>query len=204
MTDAQTGLRQALARAGGSVVAIAEMQTDEIIAGLSDDQRTALAAALAPTSSAESMKPNKENCSEDGDEDDKEGDTDPGMKKGKSEASASGAGAADNRIKAVAAAVETDPACKGKAGLALQMLADDDYAGLSASGIVKLLGKQNVAEPACAGADAEAAARAEMRAAIAQTGNSNIDSTATDSTAKADAGSLWGGVYARTFPNQRP
>lgn len=60
------------------------------------------------------------------------------------EAPAAGTAAAERaRVAAVAKAVAEDKNCQGKADLALSMLADDDYAGLSASGIIKILGKQN-------------------------------------------------------------
>lgn len=48
------------------------------------------------------------------------------------------------RIQIVAHAVETDPRCKGKAHLALAILADDDLAGLTGSGIVKMLARTPV------------------------------------------------------------
>lgn len=69
-----------------------------------------------------------------------------------------------DRIKAVDRAVKTDPACKGKARLALQILADDALADVPASGVISLL-KVTSAEvdwnrsPADAGAWGRAAAR---------------------------------------------
>lgn len=45
------------------------------------------------------------------------------------------------RIQIVAHAVETDPKCKGKAHLALAMLADDDLVAVTGPGIVKMLAK---------------------------------------------------------------
>lgn len=44
-----------------------------------------------------------------------------------------------SRIKEVDRAVKTDPACKGKARLALQMLADETLADVPAGGIISLL-----------------------------------------------------------------
>lgn len=200
MTTAAQGVQKALARAGSSVLAIAEMTADDLIAQMTDDQKTALAATLAPAASAEMPPKKKEGCSEDGDDDDKEGDSDPGMKD-KSKCSDEGAAkAADPRVKAVAAAVADDDACKGKADLALSMLADDDFASLSASGIVKLLGKAPAhaqAEPV----DPEAAARAEMKAALSNSKNSDIDPNggASGSKAKADP---WGTVIAEMNKNK--
>lgn len=182
MTGASTGLQKALARAGSSVLAIAEMQTDDLLGQMTDEQKAALAASLAPQAEASAkaeMKPGDEKCSEDGDDDDKGGDSDPEMGKDKKKMGAddSADASATARVKAVAQAVATDPNCKGKADLALSMLADDDFAGLSASGLVKLLGKSpaTTSASASAGVDAEAAARAEMKDAINATGNSNVD-----------------------------
>lgn len=196
MTTASKGLAAALARtSSGAVLALAELSADELMAQLSDEQKAGLSAALPAAAIAEDMPSKKEGCSEDGDEDDIGEDSDPAMKP-KSEASA-------DRVKAVAAAVENDPACKGKAELALSMLADDDYAGLSASGLVKLLGKTPVSAGSNASdADTEAAARAAMQEAIAETGNSKIDaSNGGTSTSKAsNASALWDRAIALNNP----
>lgn len=166
MTEAKTGLRKALARTGSGVVTLAEMQSDEIIANLSDDQKADLSAALAPAASAEEAPA-----------DPVEGQEEEGAAiepEKQPEAAETAASAGDPRVKAVAAAVEGDDNCKGKADLALQMLADDDYAGLSASGIVKLLGKAPA--PAAASAvDQETQERAAMQNALSGSKNSNID-----------------------------
>ncbi len=201
MTGASTGLQKALARAGSSVIAIAEMQTDDLLAQMTDEQKAALAATLAPKADASAnaeMKPGDKKCSEDADDDDKGGDSDPEDKmEGKDGASAN---ASTDRVKAVAAAVATDPNCKGKAELALAILADDDFAGLNASGLVKLLGKTpaTTSASAAAGVDAEAAARAEMKAAINETGNSNIDAgNGGASAAKPNHSAGWARATAR-------
>lgn len=201
MTTASKGLAAALGRsASGTVVAIAEMSPADLMASMSDDQKAELAAQLAPPAAAannganaEDMPPNKKDgCSEDGDEDDEGGDSDPesGMKPKK------GAEASTDRVKAVAAAVDTDPACKGKASLALSMLADDEFAGLSASGIVKILGMSDVSD---AGANAsEAVALAEMKAALSETGNSNIEANVPPAGgAAANSNSVWDKAIAR-------
>lgn len=206
MTTASKGLAAALGRsASGTVVAIADMTAADLMASLGDEQKASLAAALTPPpaaaaadgASAEDMPPKKKDgCSEDGDEDDEGGDSDPAMKPKK------GAEASTDRVKAVAAAVETDPACKGKAGLALSMLADDDFAGLSASGIVKLLGKTPVSGASANDADADAAARAEMQAALAETTNSNIDANVPPAgSAQANSTSVWDKAIARVCPS---
>lgn len=200
MTTAAQGVQKALARAGSSVVAIAEMTAADLIAAMNDDQKAELAASLAPAANAEMPPKKKEGCSEDGDEDDKEGDSDPGMKDKPKCSDEGTAKAADPRVKAVATAVATDDACKGKADLALSMLADDDFASLSASGIVKLLGK-SPATAQVATADPEAAARAEMKAALSNSKNSDIDPNGGASGSKAKA-SPWDRVIAEMNPNK--
>lgn len=196
MTTASLGLAAALARtSSGAVLALAELSADELMAQLSDEQKAGLSAALPAAAVAEDMPSKKEGCSEDGDEDDIGEDSDPAMKP-KSEAAA-------DRVKAVAAAVENDPACKGKAELALSMLADDDYAGLSASGLVKLLGKTPVPGGSNASdADTEAAARAAMQEAIAETGNSKIDASngGASTSQDSDKAVLWDRAIARNNP----
>jgi len=173
MTTAQSGLAKALARgASGEVIALAELPTADLLASLSDDQKAELAAALPPKASA--AKPDPE---ADPNEDEQDGDPDDEMaaSKKKKMPVADGASASDDRIKIVAAAIETDDACKGKAGLALSMLADEDYAGLSGSAMVKLIGKTSTEGASAAVVDPEAAARDEMKAALSDQQNSNID-----------------------------
>lgn len=206
MTVAQQGLRQALARgASGSVLAVAEMKTDDLLAEMTDEQKAAIAAALTPKAEASAdagMKP-KDKAGEDGDYDDEGDDADPEMGKNKKKGSEASADAsATARVKAVAQAVATDPNCKGKADLALSMLADDDFAGLNASGLVKLLGKTPATTSASAAADADdksdAAARAAMLAAIDETGNSNIDANAGGKpSGAANATAVWDRAIAK-------
>ena len=192
--------RLAAHRAAAPAVSAEETNPDVLLAGFNEEQMKAVEAHFA--SKAE-MKP-KENCSEDGDNDDEGGDSDPEMSKGKkkgSEASAD-ASASTDRVKAVAAAVATDPNCKGKADLALSMLADDDFAGLNASGLVKLLGKTPATSSASAAADADdksdAAARAAMLAAIDEAGNSNIDANAGGKpSGAANATAIWDRAIAK-------
>lgn len=170
MTKASQGLANALGRsASGEVIALAEMSVDDIIASLSDETKTALAAKLSPEANAATpaaagdMPPKKKDgASEDGDEDDMDGEGDPPAKKSKAQAAISNA-SAHERIKAVAAAVATDENCKGKAAMALDLLADDEFVGLSASGIVKMVAKGSAADAG----DPDAAARAHMRERLA-------------------------------------
>lgn len=195
MTDASTGLRKALGRsASGEVIALAEMNATDLLASLGDDQKAELAAALAPepaAATAEDMPPKKKDgCSEDGDEDDTDGDKDKGPM----------AAASDDRIKVVAAAVENDDACKGKASLALQMLADDDYAGLNGAAMVKLLGKSNV-EGAAVSADVEGEDRAAMQAALKSQDHSNIAPNGSQSQGQnADSTAVWDKAIAKVCP----
>lgn len=184
MTGATTGLQKALARAGSSVVAIAELKAGELLAEMTDEQRAEMSAALGSASAgAEAMKPKKghsaEHDAEDG-EDDTGGDDEP---MAQVSAPLNTNASVHERVKAVAAAVADDGPCKGKADLALAMLADDDYATLSASGIVKLLGKTPATTSASA--DDEASARSAMLAAIAENTNSNVDATGAGKPAKA-------------------
>ncbi len=207
MTAATKGVQKALARAGASVVAIAEMTTEDLIAQMNDDQKASLVAALAPAAdpakgakAADHKEPDQ--MEPDDDEDDGKCKDKSGAKK-KPACEDGGAKASDPRVKAVAAAVASDDACKGKADLALAMLADDDYAGLSASGIVKLLGKQPAS--GASATDPEAAARAEMQAAIADNRNSNVDANGGGSPGgdkKADASAVWARARANVYPNQ--
>lgn len=197
MSKALNGLRTALARTGSSVVAIAEMQTADLLAAMTDEQKVEVSAGLASAGEASTTSP--ANAGEYETEDQPEDEVGDKKKKAKKDDDPAEpeASAADPRIKAVAAAVETDDACKGKAALALQMLADDDYAGLSASGVIKLLGKQNAGQTVSE-ADPEAAARAEMRDAIQSTNNSNLDASGGHGGTPASAGqSAWNNVLGR-------
>lgn len=194
MTDASTGLRKALGRsASGEVIALAEMNATDLLASLGDDQKAELAAALAPepaAAAAEEMPPKKDGCSEDGDEDDTDGDKDKGPM----------AAASDDRIKVVAAAVENDDACKGKASLALQMLADDDYAGLNGAAMVKLLGKTNT-EGAAASSDLEGDDRAAMKAALKSQDHSSIAPNGSQSQGQeANSTAVWDKAIAKVCP----
>lgn len=206
MTDASKGLRKALARSGASVVAIAEMQASDLLAELSEEQKTALAAELAPAAAAGAAPAAGAAAAAGGEgEDDEPGDEDE--EEAPPPAAASGAAPkADaserSRVKAVAKAVAEDETCKGKADLALQMLADDDFAGLNAAAMVKLLGKQTVA----AAADDEAGARAEMKRALAETTNSGIDASSGGKGGGNSAGasaSVWDKAIASVFPNHK-
>lgn len=105
-----------------------------------------------------------------------------------------------SRIQIVAHALANDPALKGKAALALDMLADDDCANVSANGIVKLLKAGASASPQTAQNMADArdkAMRAEMRAAITSTGNSNIAADGGAGSQKSKPGGSWSYAIAK-------
>jgi hypothetical protein len=199
MTTASTGLAKALGRsASGEVIAIAEMSATDLLASATDEQKAELAAALTPTAAAaDDMPPKKKDgCSEDGDEDEASAESEDGQQAAAAPLSTNAS--VHERVKAVAAAVATDETCKGKAGLALDLLADDEFAGLSASGIIKMLGKGSASE---AEADPEAGARAEMKSALASQNNSGIEANGgTKQADQAGTAAVWDKAIARVFP----
>lgn len=104
-----------------------------------------------------------------------------------------------DRVKFVAHAVATDPACKGKAALAIQMLADPDYANVSGAGVVKLLkagATATVPTAKDAAAARDKAQRQVMRAAIIETGNSGIAPEGGSGAKSANSGGSWSRVIA--------
>lgn len=165
MTTAQTGLATALARgASGEVIALAEMDGATLLASLSDEQKASIAASLtppspAPDAKAEDMKPG---------DDDKDADCKDGKKPAAEDdgANASAFAAANAR----ALAVVNCEHFAANSSLATTLLANDK---LSADEIVEALA---AAKPATA--DADEAARKEMKAALASNSNSNVDAGA--------------------------
>lgn len=206
MSEASKGLRAALLRTGSSVVAIAELPTADLLAGMSDTQKAEMSAALASPAkpgaaaneAAEVTGSADEGAQADGGADDEgkeEGEGD------EQEAPAAAAAASADRIKVVAAAVASDEACKGKAGLALAMLADDDYATLSGAAMVKIIGKTATADGE---SDPEAAQRAVMLAALDETQNSGADASGGNGGGtKANSGAVWDKAVARISKNNR-
>lgn len=184
MTNATKGLHRALGRAASAAaVAIADLQPNDLLAEMSDEQKTAMAAHFAPTASVTVTDQPAAGAGDPPNDDDDNDDGDPVQP---------AAAARDPRIKAVAKAVATNDACKGKADVALSLLADDDFSELSASAIVKMVaGSPAVSDP-------DAAARSEMRAAIASTTNSNVNANDAGSKpdAKAKADSVWDRAFA--------
>lgn len=206
MSTASQGLGKALARVGasGTVLALAEMSSDDILAGLNDDQRASLSAALAAPASV-AAHPEPGDGEPDGDPDDANCSKCKGpMKDGKcakcadasaeaahegTPAYAAGFAAATTR----ALAVMASDAFAGRAKAAATLLAK---ASLSADEITALLTDLG---PAASGgeSDPEAGARAEMQAALAETENSTLDaSSGKRSSASADSSSLWAGAYS--------
>lgn len=133
MTNAAQGARAALARsASGAVIALSEMATDDILAGLNDDQKAQLGAKLTPAAAAMPATPGDE---PDDPTDPVDNEDEEEMKNGKPMNDCK-ASAAHDRIKAVAAS----DAAKSNPAAALAILADDDYADLNAAAVVKMVG----------------------------------------------------------------
>ncbi len=196
MTVAQQGLRQALARgASGNVLAIAEMKTEDLLAGMSDEQKAELAASLAAPASkpeaAASMEPGEDDpkCSKCGDP-----MKDGKCKKCSTDASADAA-AKDDPVAAARAeerarfnAVMSSEHYKGRESLAATLLANDK---LSADEIVTALASAN-ASNAESGADAEAGAA--MLKAMQAMGNPDTTDSGKGQQQEADFG--WGKIHA--------
>ena len=195
MTVAQQGLRQALARgASGNVLAIAEMKTEDLLSGMSDEQKAELAASLAasaPTPAAASMEPGEDDpkCSKCGDP-----MKDGKCKKCSTDASADAA-AKDDPVAAARAeerarfnAVMSSEHYKGRESLAATLLANDK---LSADEIVTALASAN-ASNAESGADAEAGAA--MLKAMQAMGNPDTTDSGKGQQQEADFG--WGKIHA--------
>jgi len=198
MTVASKGLQRALARAGTSVLAIAEMQADDLLAEMNDEQKAEISAKLAASAAPPAPAARSDAEPDDSDPAEKKEPAEKAKKKEDMQASDTANASAHDRVKAVAKAVAEDDTCKGKADVALAMLADDDYATLSASGIVKLVGKQAVTTVS----DPDAAARAEMKDAIGTSANSNLDAMGGGSKGKTEqSASVWDKAIARVSPN---
>lgn len=195
MTVAQQGLRQALARgASGSVLAIAEMKTEDLLAGMSDEQKAELAASLAasaPAPAAASMEPGEDDpkCSKCGDP-----MKDGKCKKCSSDASAE-ASASDDPVATARAeerkrftAVMSSEHYKGREALAATLLANDK---LGADDIIAALASAN-ASNAESSADAEAGAA--MLKAMQAMGNPDTTDSGKGQQQEADFG--WGKIHA--------
>ncbi|HEX5183593.1 MAG TPA: hypothetical protein VFW19_10635 [Allosphingosinicella sp.] len=126
------------------MIALADVKTEDLIAGMSDEQKTALSAALAPPAPGASAKGGKNgngaqpgNDPEDpdaegggdGDEDDKK------MKKAKAAGVAEGQKAAAARVAAVAASEHFD----GREKAAMKLLGSEKFVNASAEDVIGLL-----------------------------------------------------------------
>lgn len=189
MTNATTGLHRALGRAATAAAeAIADMKPDDLLAHMSDDQKAAMSAHFTPA------------AAKGGDGADGNGGAPAEDDDGADDQGSPAAAACDPRAKVLAKAVATTDACKGKADAALNLLADDDFASLSASALIKMV----AAAPASS--NPEDAARAEMRAALSEGRNSNIDADAGKGAGNgktAEAAGIWDRATARVFPEAR-
>lgn len=118
-----------------------------------------------------------------------------------------GPNAWEQRLRTVAKAVETDPRCKGKASVALEILSDKDLDGLSAGAVIKALG--TAAAPADAGAEQRCAVTLALLAdgapaAVAVRAGNSVQARAASAkpatagqTAKAQPqGNDWGAIHA--------
>lgn len=201
MSKASQGLQSSLARLKGGVVAIGEMSVDDILANMSDEQRTALNATMASQAAAAAPVVNAGDPPAGSSEGDGEGQGD-GNDGGDGAAAnlqpAAQPLASNASIHARVQAVASAEGIKGKEAVALAMLADDEFAGLSATAIVKLVGQAGA--PAASGDDAD---RSTMAAALAQSRNSGVDADGgkVDDTKKQSAG-IWDKAIARINPGQ--
>lgn len=183
MTEATKGLRKAIVRNAG----VSKLTTEELLAEMTDEQKTAIAASLNPAASA--ADPAKK-CSDDEDEDDMETEDD-GTKKPKSKKKddeymddkASAAKAATDRSLAVMASEHF----AGREKLAATLLANDK---LSADEIVGILAASGTV---ASEDDADAKARADMRAKIAAEQPGELGD---DDTPEAGAFTDWAVIHA--------
>lgn len=196
MTKASNGLRKALARGqSGTVQTLAEMSNDELLAGLSDEQKTALAASLAPAAVAGGTPEPEAEAEDDGD------DAEMGDGKKKKAKDGEEEYMGDDKAKAAtdrAIAVMSSEHFAGREAQATKLLGNDK---LSADEIVSLLANMKPS----ASVDGEAAALAEMQAALKDNKPSGIDANGaggqtTPAMASAD---IWAFATAKVFPNNK-
>lgn len=185
MTEASLGLRKALARNAG----VQKLTAEELLAQMSDEQKTTLAASLAPAPAPAAS------ASDDGDEDDLENMED-GKKKPKSKKKDDEYMDDDAKAKAAterAVAVMSSEHATGRTKLAADLLANDK---LSADEIISIL---SASAPATT-PDPEAAARAEMQAALEANGNSEIEANDGGvSKPEAKSADVWAAAHAKVF-----
>ena len=198
MTTASKGLAAALARtSSGSVLALAELSADELMAQLSDEQKAGLSASLAASN------PPATSASEDGDEDDVGGDSDPmcskckePMKDGKCAKCEPDASAEASDPVAAARAEErsryttvmASEHYQGRGQLAQSMLANDK---LSANDIVGMLAA--APKGTAVASDEDAGASAVLDAI--RSSNAALESSSSNTTVHAENHG-WASIHA--------
>lgn len=182
MTEASAGLRKALARKAG----VSKLTTEELLAEMSDEQKTALAASLAPAAAAASevMEPKGEDEEEESEMGDK-----PKSKKKDDKYMDEDAKAKAATERAVA--VLSHEHAHGRMDVAKSLLANDK---LSADEIIQVLSAAAPTAPA----DPEAAAREEMKAALKESGAPEIEANNGGAApAAGGSASIWAKTYAK-------
>ena len=182
MTEASAGLRKALARNAG----VSKLTTEELLAQMSEEQKTALAASIAPPPAQAAAEAAAEPEAE-AEEGEGEGEGDPKSKKKDKEYMGEDAKAKAATERAVA--VMSSEHVAGRTKLAADLLANDK---LSADEIISILSASAPANTT----DPEDAARAEMKAALTSAGKSNIAASGGTATPNA-SGSVWDKSYAK-------
>lgn len=198
MAGASNGLQKALTRAGASVVAIAEMTADDLIAQMTDEQRAAMAATLAPKAGADATaggapaKPAKEGEGEQG-EDGADGEaSDAGDKPNKNKGSeASAAAIAKARAEGFRAgsarAAEVIGHDSFSAAAAVKLLGNAKLDAMSADEIGELMGEQ----PDAGAREMLGALRGDKTPPLGSGGNAD------DGKGKADVAAGWGKATAK-------
>ena len=191
MTEASTGLRKALVRNAS----VSKMTTAELLAEMSEEQKTELAASLAPVAKA-GDKPAPGAEAEDDDDDAEMMD-----KKKKSKKDGDEEYMGDDKAKAAtdrAIAVMSSEHFAGREAQATKLLGNDK---LSADEIVSLLADMT---PAASG-DAEAAARDAMKAALSDNKPTGIEANdgGSKATPASEANAVWAFATAKVFGNNK-
>jgi hypothetical protein len=182
MTEASVGLRKALARKAG----VSKLSPEELLAEMSDEQKTALAASLARAPSPSAVA--SEDTAEDHIEEVEDGADEPKSKKKDKEYMDEDAKAKAATERAVA--VMSSEHVAGRTKLAADLLANDK---LSADEIISIL---SASAPATT-TDPEDAARAEMQAALQEAGNSAVEANDSGAAAQAADSAVWDKTYAK-------
>lgn len=196
MTEATAGLRKALARGAG----VSKMTPEELLAQMSDDQKAALAATLAPAAASAAAPAAAGDMPKkgEGEGDDDDADMVDGEKKSKSkdkdgdeymEGDEAEAGAKASGGRDVALAVMASEHFAGREKLAATLLANDK---LSADEIIAILSASGTTAT-----DPEDAARADMKAALAAAGKSGIEANDGGTVTPGAAASVWDKSYAK-------